>query len=160
MADRLTPEQRRLNMSRIRAKNTAPEWTVRRLLHSRGFRYQLHRGDLPGKPDIVLPRFRTAVFVHGCFWHGHACSLFRTPATRTEFWLAKIALNRQRDATAVSLLKELGWRSLLIWECALKGRGRLPENQLAQKVTGFLNSDAMFDEIAEKRISPTAEEIL
>ncbi|MBC2807022.1 MULTISPECIES: very short patch repair endonuclease [Rhizobium] len=160
MADRLTLEQRRLNMSRIRAKNTAPEWTVRRLLHSRGFRYQLHRGDLPGKPDIVLPRFRTAVFVHGCFWHGHTCSLFRTPATRTEFWLAKIALNRQRDATAVSLLKELGWRSLLIWECALKGRGRLPESQLAQKVTAFLNSDAMFDEIAEKRISPTAEEIL
>lgn len=160
MADRLTPEQRRLNMSRIRAKNTAPEWTIRRLLHSRGFRYQLHRRDLPGKPDLVFPRFRTAVFVHGCFWHGHACSLFRMPATRTEFWSAKIAVNRERDAAAMTSLKDLGWRSLWIWECALKGRGRLTENRLAELVTAFLNSGAIFEEIDENRISPTAAEIL
>ncbi|MBB3649280.1 DNA mismatch endonuclease (patch repair protein) [Rhizobium sp. BK619] len=160
MADRLTPDQRRLNMSRVRAKDTAPEWTVRRLLFSRGFRYQLHRKDLPGKPDIVLPRFRAAVFVHGCFWHGHACTLFRMPATRTEFWSEKMAANRQRDAKAIALLDELGWRSLWIWECVLKGRGRLPESELAEQVKAFLYSDAAFAEITENRIFPTAEEIL
>ena len=82
MVDRLTPDQRRLNMSRVRAKDTRPEMTVRRLLHSLGFRYRLHRRDLPGRPDIVLPRYRAAIFVHGCFWHGHDCSLFRMPALK------------------------------------------------------------------------------
>ncbi|WP_315858575.1 very short patch repair endonuclease [Rhizobium leguminosarum] len=147
-------------MSRIRAKNTAPEWTVRRLLHSRGFRYQLHRSDLPGKPDLVLPRFRAAIFVHGCFWHGHACTLFRMPTTRTEFWSEKIAANRQRDANAISLLDELGWRSLWIWECALKGRGRLVESEVAEKVKAFLYGDAVLDEIGECRAFPIAEEVL
>ncbi|HLZ79040.1 MAG TPA: DNA mismatch endonuclease Vsr [Sphingomonas sp.] len=149
MADRLTPDQRRLNMCRVRAKDTAPEWTVRRLLHSRGFRYRLHRRDLPGKPDIVLPRFQTTLFVHGCFWHGHGCSLFRLPATRTEFWSAKITANRQRDAVAIGALGALGWRSLLVWECATKGRGRLPEALLADRIVAFLNGDDIVGEIAE-----------
>lgn len=117
MVDRLTPDQRRLNMSRVRAKDTRPEMIVRRLLHSLGFRFRLHRRDLPGRPDIVLPRYRAAIFVHGCFWHGHDCSLFRMPTTRTEFWAAKIAANRRRDGDAVSGLRDAGWRSLLIWTC-------------------------------------------
>lgn len=149
MADRLTPDQRRLNMSRVRAKDTRPEMTVRQLLHRLGFRYRLHRRDLPGRPDIVLPRYRAAIFVHGCFWHGHDCSLFRMPATRTEFWAAKIAANRRRDGDAVSGLRDAGWRSLLIWECALRGRGRLPAETLTDRITAFVVSSAAFGAIRE-----------
>lgn len=149
MVDRLTPDQRRLNMSRVRAKDTRPEMTVRRLLHSLGFRFRLHRRDLPGRPDIVLPRYRAAIFVHGCFWHGHDCSLFRMPATRTEFWAAKIAANRRRDGDAVSGLRDAGWRSLLIWECALRGRGRLSAETLTDRITAFTVGDAPFGAIGE-----------
>jgi DNA mismatch endonuclease (patch repair protein) len=149
MVDRLTPDQRRLNMSRVRATDTRPEITVRRLLHSLGFRFRLHRRDLPGRPDIVLPRHRTAIFVHGCFWHGHDCSLFRMPATRTEFWAAKIAANRRRDGEAVSGLRDAGWRSLLIWECALRGRGRLPAETLTDRITAFIGGYAPSGAIRE-----------
>jgi DNA mismatch endonuclease (patch repair protein) len=149
MADRLTPDQRRLNMGRVRAKDTRPEMTVRRLLHRAGFRYRLHRRDLPGRPDIVLRRYRAAIFVHGCFWHGHDCSLFRMPATRTEFWSAKIGANRRRDEIAVAALRAAGWRSLWVWECALKGRGRLPQDMLADRIAGFITGDALFAVIGE-----------
>lgn len=149
MVDRLTPDQRRLNMSRVRAKDTRPEMIVRRLLHSLGFRFRLHRRDLPGRPDIVLPRYRAAIFVHGCFWHGHDCSLFRMPTTRTEFWAAKIAANRRRDGDAVSGLRDAGWRSLLIWECALRGRGRLPAGTLTHRITAFIVGNATFGAIRE-----------
>lgn len=149
MVDRLTPDQRRLNMSRVRAKDTRPEMIVRRLLHSLGFRFRLHRRDLPGRPDIVLPRYRAAIFVHGCFWHGHDCSLFRMPATRTDFWAMKIAANRRRDEDAVSRLHDIGWRSLLIWECALRGRGRLPEEKLTDRITAFILGHAPFGAIRE-----------
>lgn len=151
MADRLTPDQRRLNMSRIRAKDTRPELAVRRLLHRAGFRFRLHRRDLPGRPDIVLTRYRTAIFVHGCFWHGHGCSIFKMPATRPDFWSAKIEANRRRDDDAVTGLRGAGWRSLWIWECALKGRGRLPEDVLADRIAGFILGDALFDAIGETR---------
>lgn len=149
MVDRLTPDQRRLNMSRVLAKDTRPEMIVRRLLHSLGFRFRLHRRDLPGRPDIVLPSYRAAVFVHGCFWHGHDCSLFRLPATRTEFWAAKIAANRRRDGDAVSALHDIRWRSLLIWECALRGRGRLPAEKLTDRITAFILGDTLFGAIRE-----------
>lgn len=149
MADRLTPDQRRLNMSRIRAKDTRPEFAVRRLLHRAGFRFRLHRRDLPGRPDIVLTRYRTVIFVHGCFWHGHGCSLFKMPATRTEFWSAKIESNRRRDEIAVAGLRETGWRSLWVWECALKGRGRLSQDILTDRIAGFITSEALFGAIGE-----------
>jgi DNA mismatch endonuclease (patch repair protein) len=149
MVDRLTPDQRRLNMSRVRAKDTRPEMTVRGLLHRLGFRYRLHRRDLPGRPDIALPRYRAAIFVHGCFWHGHNCSLFRMPATRTEFWAAKIATNRGRDTDAIGGLRRAGWRSLWVWECALRGRGRLPPDTLADSISAFIVGDAAFAEIGE-----------
>lgn len=149
MADRLTPDQRRLNMSRVRAKNTRPELAVRKLLHRAGFRFRLHPCDLPGRPDLVLARFRAAIFVHGCFWHGHDCSLFRMPATRPEFWSAKIDGNRQRDQTAVAGLRQAGWRILWVWECALKGRGRLPQDALMQTIAGFITGDAPFAEVRE-----------
>lgn len=149
MADRLTPDQRRLNMSRVRAKDTGPELAVRRLLHQSGFRFRLHRHDLPGRPDIVLTRHNTAIFVHGCFWHGHGCSLFKMPATRTEFWSAKISANRRRDESAVKSLRDAGWRSLWIWECALKGRSRLPQDTLTDSIAGFITGGAPFGEISE-----------
>lgn len=151
MADRLTPDQRRLNMRRVRAKDTKPEMTVRRLLHGQGFRYRLHRRDLLGRPDIVLTRHRTAIFVHGCFWHGHDCSLFRMPATRTEFWSAKIAGNQHRDRAAVDALQDLGWRSLWVWECALRGKYRLTAAELSDAMAGFIRGHAGFAEVGERK---------
>lgn len=151
MADRLTAEQRRLNMSRVRSKDTSPELTVRRLLHSLGFRFRLHRRDLPGTPDIVLPRHRLAVFVHGCFWHGHDCPMFRMPATRTEFWRTKIDVNRRRDAAARSRLLSIGWRTLCVWECAVRGSGRFPNNDLALEITAFLSGGQKKGEITGYR---------
>lgn len=147
MADRLTSEQRRFNMSRVRSKDTSPEWIVRRALHSHGFRYRLHRRDLPGTPDVVLPRYGVAILVHGCFWHGHRCPLFRMPATRTEFWADKIEANRSRDTTARRRLLDSGWRTLLVWECALKGSGRLVELELAQQLTAFVTGKLREGEI-------------
>jgi DNA mismatch endonuclease (patch repair protein) len=156
MVDRLTPKQRQLNMSRIRSKDTAPEWTVRRLLHRRGFRYRLHRRDLPGNPDIVLPRYRTALLVNGCFWHGHSCPRFRLPSTRPNFWLAKIDSNRRRDAVALTALHAQGWRTLRVWECALKGRGRLGIDTLASMITGFITGDLPDCEIVGTMTENTA----
>lgn len=149
MADRLTQEQRRLNMSRVRATDTAPEWAVRRILHGHGFRYRLHRRDLPSRPDVVLPRYHAAILVHGCFWHGHGCSLFRMPKTREDFWSAKIAANRVRDVASLERLQKLGWRTLCVWECALRGRGRLPESELASRIIGFVTGLVAADEISE-----------
>ncbi|HEY8604505.1 very short patch repair endonuclease [Tsuneonella suprasediminis] len=126
-------------MSRVRSKDTGPELTVRRLLHSLGFRFRLHRRDLPGTPDIVLPRHHVAVLVHGCFWHGHDCSLFRMPATRTEFWKAKIDANRHRDAEVRSDLLSEGWRTLCVWECAIRGSARLSSDDLAMQIITFLS---------------------
>jgi len=148
MADRLTSEQRSFNMSRVRGKDTKPEMIVRALLHAEGFRYRLHRRDLPGAPDIVLPKYRTAVFVNGCFWHGHACHLFRWPATREEFWRAKIARNIERDEAALGALHVVGWRTLIVWECALKGRGRLTPEILATSLFSFISSNSVNGQIA------------
>lgn len=120
MADSLTPEQRSAQMSRIRGTNTKLEVLVRRALHARGFRFRLGGAGLPGKPDVVLPKYRTVVFVHGCFWHGHSCPLYRLPKTRPEFWSAKIDSNRQRDARVESQLQELGWHVEVVWECSLR----------------------------------------
>ena len=108
-------------MSSIRGKDTQPELIVRRYLHACGFRFRLHRKDLPGRPDLVLPKWRVALFVHGCFWHGHQkCRYFRLPNTRHEFWKAKIQGNRIRDIRAEKRLSEQGWHVLTIWECALR----------------------------------------
>ena len=150
MADVLTPAQRQLNMQRIRARNTRPEIRVRRLLHRHGLRFRLHRRDLPGRPDIVLPRHRLALFVHGCFWHGHACPLFKVPATRTEFWLSKIAANKARDQRALEALGALGWRCGCVWECALKGPDSLSEDVLGTKLAELVTSDTPAFEVRGK----------
>lgn len=121
MADVLTPEQRQLNMSRIRGKDTKPEMVIRRGLHARGLRYRLHDRSLPGRPDLVFPKYRTAVFIHGCFWHAHGCASSKLPATRRDFWQTKLAANVARDRKAVDALLAAGWRVLIVWECALRG---------------------------------------
>jgi DNA mismatch endonuclease, patch repair protein len=121
MADVHNKQTRSYNMSRIRSKNTKPELLVRRMLHAQGFRYKLHDKKLPGKPDIVLPKYKTIIFIHGCFWHGHAnCKYFKVPKTRTEWWLNKINSNKANDEKAIKLLKKEGWKIITVWECALK----------------------------------------
>lgn len=125
MADIVGSAVRRKMMSGIRAKDTKPELKIRRSLHARGYRYRLHDRNLPGRPDLVLPRYRCVLFIHGCFWHGHSCPLFRMPATRTEFWKHKIETNRRRDSASETKLVDDGWRVGIVWECALKGPTRL-----------------------------------
>lgn len=135
-------------MAGIKGKNTKPEMAIRSLLHRAGFRFRLHRKDLPGRPDIVLPKFRTAIFVNGCYWHGHErCALYRPPLSRTGFWTAKISGNRERDARKTAELLTRGWRVIVIWECALKGRGRLEENFLIETLTASILSACVAREI-------------
>jgi DNA mismatch endonuclease, patch repair protein len=147
VVDVLTPEQRRLNMSRIRGRNTTPELLLRRGLHARGLRFRLHRRDLAGRPDLVFPRFRAVVFVHGCFWHGHGCRLFTMPKTRPEFWQDKIGRNSERDARASAALQASGWRVLTVWECALRGRDRLGQATVLQAIERFLSGSETATEV-------------
>ena len=121
MADVHTKEIRSYNMSRVKSKDTKPEMLVRRFLHAHGYRYRLHDKKLPGKPDIVLPKYKTVIFVHGCFWHGHKnCKYFVVPKTRTEWWLNKINGNITNDAKAAKSLKKEGWKVINLWACHLK----------------------------------------
>jgi len=125
MADVHEPKIRSYNMSQIKAKNTKPELVVRKFLFANGFRYRLNQKDLPGKPDIVLKKYKTAIFVNGCFWHGHkGCKYFVLPKTRTEWWLQKIKGTQKRDRKAEIELNILGWRVISIWECELKTKKR------------------------------------
>jgi DNA mismatch endonuclease (patch repair protein) len=121
MADVHTKEVRSFNMSQIRAKNTKPELVVRKYLFANGFRYRLHCKELPGKPDIVLPKYRTVIFVHGCFWHGHAgCKYYVVPKTKTDWWLNKISRNIHLDEENLIKLKQSGWDIITLFECELK----------------------------------------
>ena len=124
MTDIVDPATRSRMMAGIRGSNTKPERDLRTRLHRRGFRYRLH-ANIPGRPDFVLPKYKAAVFVHGCFWHGHNCHLYRLPTTRRDFWKKKIAGNRIRDRRRIRELGKLGWRCLTVWECAFRGRGQL-----------------------------------
>lgn len=129
MADLVSTEQRSYNMSRIRSRNTKPELVVRSMLHRLGFRFtvnSVNNRKLPGKPDIVMPRYKTVVFVHGCFWHVHeGCKNFRLPKTRTDWWKAKLMGNAKRDTKNQNELKKLGWKIVVIWECELKDQNSL-----------------------------------
>lgn len=134
--DNLSSARRSENMRRIRSRNTLPEITVRSIIHRMGFRFRLHRKDLPGKPDIVLPGLRKIVLVHGCFWHQHAkCKEGRLPKSRPEYWIPKLQRNRDRDAQNRHALRKLGWRSLVVWECEIE---RLAS--LERKLERFLSS--------------------
>lgn len=139
MTDIVDPETRSRMMSGIRGKNTRPEILVRSLLHRRGFRFRINVRDLPGKPDVVLPKYHAVIFINGCFWHGHDCSLFRMPGTREDFWKKKIDGNRTRDRKTLEALAGSGWRTGIVWECALRGKDRDPEKVvtlLEQWLTG------------------------
>lgn len=137
MADVHTKQIRSYNMSRIRGKDTKPELMVRSFLHVNGFRFKLHDKNLPGKPDIVLPRYKTVIFVHGCFWHGHArCKYFKVPQTRTEWWLDKIKRNKLNDAKGLTILRKEGWKVIVVWECALKPAKTIATlNRILEKIT-------------------------
>lgn len=132
--DVLTPEQRRLNMSRIRDKNTYPERVLRSALHARGIRFSLHDEELPGKPDLVMRRRRLVVFVNGCFWHWHGCHMSKLPATRTHFWSNKIRRTKLRDKKVIRDLRNKNWRVAVVWECALRGSKRIPLSEVCDRV--------------------------
>ena len=128
-------------MAAIKGADTKPELQIRRALHAAGFRYRLHVQVLPGKPDLVLPRFRAVIFVNGCFWHQHDCHLFKWPATREEFWRAKIGRNVENDARAIAALEASGWRIATVWECALKGKTRLEFPAAMQRLIAWIESN-------------------
>lgn len=134
-------------MSSIRGKNTKPELVLRKGLHRLGFRFRLHDRRLPGKPDIVLPKYRAVIFAHGCFWHGHHCHLFKWPSTRKEYWQRKIKRNRELDNVHITNLLEQDWRVCIVWECTIKGKYRLPEETVIQACSEWLVSESSYIEI-------------
>ncbi len=137
-------------MAGIRGKNTNPEMVIRRGLHCLGYRFRLHDKRLPGKPDLVFPMYHAVIQVQGCFWHGHDCHLFKWPSTRQDFWKAKITGNRERDTRNLAARRELGWRTLNIWECALKASTRLPIDEVLTIASCWLKSDACEGNITGK----------
>lgn len=134
MTDSVSAEKRSEMMSKVRSKNTRPELQVRRYLHSKGIRFRLHDPKLPGKPDIVMPRWRTVIFVHSCFWHWHGCRYFRLPKSRTPFWEEKLAGNKQRDSQNRIRLEEMGWRVIVVYECALRDSPKDTLDNLVQEL--------------------------
>ncbi|RSN81530.1 DNA mismatch endonuclease Vsr [Acinetobacter baumannii] len=149
MVDIVDSATRSRMMANIKGKNTKPELLIRSLLHAQGFRFRIHRKDLPGKPDIVLPKYKAIIFIHGCFWHGHEnCRLFKLPASRTEFWEAKICKNQKNDLAAKELLLKDGWRICTIWECAIRKSKKDPL-ALMDILTKWLLSKESLVEITE-----------
>ncbi|MBM3114251.1 very short patch repair endonuclease [Jeongeupia naejangsanensis] len=155
MTDIVDQATRSRMMSGIRGKNTKPEMLIRKALHARGFRYRLHAPDLPGKPDLVFPRYKAVLFVHGCFWHGHpGCKHFRLPGTRTDFWASKITANCVRDSKQQHLLIEKGWRVLVIWECATRKLQPEYAENVFNLVCGWLKSDTGSAQLDANGLSP------
>jgi len=136
--DIVSKTKRSQMMAGIRSKNTRPELLIRKALHAKGFRFRLHVKDLPGKPDLVLKKYKVVIFVHGCFWHGHNCYLFKIPQTRTEFWLEKIQRNIINDEKVILALQEKGWRIANVWECALRGRLKLNFTELIDSLSAWI----------------------
>lgn len=137
-------------MAGIQGKNTKPELLIRQGLHRLGFRYALHSKELPGKPDLVFRKFKAVIFIHGCFWHAHDCHLFKWPSTRPDFWREKIRSNRERDEKQKQQLNKQGWRSLVIWECALKGKYKLAYKDVINTAANWLQFDTQNAEIRSK----------
>src|SRR5262249_10911336 len=140
MPDVVSPATRSRMMAGIRGAHTKPELFLRRGLHARGFRFRLHNRKLPGRPDLVFQSLHAVIFAHGCFWHGHECPLFKWPRSRARFWRTKIEGNVARDERALAELQEQGWRTAVVWECALKGPGRLPADRVLSLCASWLRS--------------------
>ena len=151
MADIVDRATRSRMMSGIRGKDTKPELLVRKGLFARGFRFRLHCRYLPGKPDIVFPRYKAVVLAHGCFWHGHDCPLFKWPTSNVKFWRTKITRNREVDAEIRSSLEKLGWRILTVWECSLKGPGKLSPDFILDEAASWLGKGFGCREIAGRK---------
>ncbi len=134
-------------MAGIRGRNTKVEVRLRKALFARGLRYRIHVRDLPGRPDVVLPRYRAVVMIHGCFWHGHDCELFRLPGTRTAWWKSKIDRNRERDREVERALRETGWRIAHVFECAIRGKVRRPVEIVAAEVARWIRRESPAQEI-------------
>lgn len=147
MTDTVSPEKRSEVMSRVGSRDTKPELLIRKGLHALGFRYRLHAKDLPGKPDLVFPRYKSVIQINGCFWHGHSCPRCRMPSTNTEYWNRKVARNKERDAANQKSLLDSGWRVLTIWECALTGKWKLGLNKVLELASEWLLSSNAFCEI-------------
>ena len=135
-------------MSSIRGRDTKPELLIRRGLHARGFRYRVSDRFLPGRPDMVFPKYHAVIFVHGCFWHRHDCHLFKWPQSRSEFWKEKINGNSKRDESNIALLYEAGWRVGVVWECSLKGKKKLPLDSVIHDCSEWLLSDILSLEVS------------
>jgi DNA mismatch endonuclease (patch repair protein) len=151
MVDVVEKAVRSRMMAGIRGADTEPELAIRKGLHARGFRFRLHDRSLPGNPDLVLQKYKAVIFVHGCFWHMHQCHLFKWPSTRPDFWRSKISGNRERDLRAVDALHQRGWRILIVWECAMKGRERFAPGVLIDKIAEWLLSCDPYGEIPSRR---------
>ncbi len=154
MADVVPPDVRSRMMSGIRGKNTQPELILRRGLHALGFRFRLHNPKLPGKPDLSFPRYRAVVFAHGCFWHGHGCTLFKWPASNAAFWRKKIKRNREVDQKHRRSLRLLGWRTLTVWECSLKGPSRRGLHDVLDQVAAWIRTSSRDREIQGRPLRP------
>ena len=140
MTDIVDAATRSRMMSGIKGKNTKPEIQTRKALFRQGYRYRLHDKHLPGKPDMVLKKYHTVIFIHGCFWHGHDCHLFKWPKTRPAFWKKKINRNREKDNEVITQLKAAGWKIITVWECALKGKGRYPLETVTDRISRALQA--------------------
>ena len=153
MTDIVSPEKRSRMMSGIKGKNTKPEMIIRKGLYARGFRYRLHVKQLPGKPDLVLHKYKAVIFVNGCFWHKHDCRLFKWPKSNTDFWREKLTANEQRDKKYYRELSESGWRIMTVWECALKGRKETDREKVLDNLSDWLltenNNNNKTGEISE-----------
>lgn len=151
--DVVDKQKRSEMMSGIKGKDTRGELAIRKGLHKLGFRYQLHRKDLPGKPDLVFPKYNAVIFVNGCFWHAHNCHLFKWPSSRPEFWQEKINSNKIRDANNFNKYIDLGWKVLIIWECSLKGKTRRNLNEVINTAANWLLYDSQNAEIEGRLIN-------
>lgn len=141
--DRVSREERSRIMGQIRGRDTTPELFIRSLLHRAGYRFRLHDRRLPGRPDLVLRKYHAIIFVNGCFWHGHACPAGAPPVSHTEFWLPKLHRNQNNDAQNRQALATLGWRSLVVWQCALRGRRKLDSDALFEHIQRWLQSNTL-----------------
>lgn len=155
MADVVDRATRSRMMSNIRSKNTQPELYIRSGIHQRGFRYRLHATNIPGKPDIVLPKYKALIIVQGCFWHGHNCHYFKWPKSNKEFWKKKIALNKKRDSQNSEDQKALGWRILVVWECAIRHSLRDSDFDAISLVAKWLNNKMPMAELDEQGLRKT-----